>query len=226
MRRVRADGIIPTMWDELSEPWRACVEEAWQAYGAGSLPIGAVVADAAGKVLSRGRNRIHEHSGEGGTLFGHKLAHAELNALVKLDYDAHAARECVLYTTTEPCPLCAGALRMADLSELRYASREPWAGSAAMFETVPYLKRGNVRVVGPEDRRLEAVLVALKVERFLRLEPEILDRFLRLYGEVLPGAAGSGQRLYRSGVLRAMNEEGAPASEVLLRVSKEIASAA
>lgn len=145
MRRVRADGIIPTMWDELSEPWRACVEEAWEAYGAGSLPIGAVVADAAGKVLSRGRNRIHEHSGEGGSLFGHKLAHAELNALVKLDYDAHAARECVLYTTTEPCPLCAGALRMADLSELRYASREPWAGSAAMFETVPYLKRGNVR---------------------------------------------------------------------------------
>lgn len=200
-----------------------CVEEAWEAYRANSLPIGAVVTDAHGNVISRGRNRIHERSGEDGPLFGHKLAHAELNALVKLDYDAHDPRRCTLYTTTEPCPLCAGALRIADLAELRYASREPWAGSAEMFETVPYLERGNVRVVEPEDRRLEAVLTAFKVERFLRLKPKILERFLRLYGEVMPEATKAGVRLYRSGLLRTMSDERAPASELLLRVSREIA---
>ena len=56
------------VWESLSEPWRACVELAWEAYRAGSLPIGAVVADAQGNVLSRGRNRIYERSGEDGNL--------------------------------------------------------------------------------------------------------------------------------------------------------------
>ncbi len=199
---------------------------AWEAYRADSLPIGAVVTDVDGNVLSRGRNRIHERSGESGTLFGHKLAHAEVNALVKLDYDQYNPRACILWTTTEPCPLCIGALRMADVAELRYASREPWAGSSAMFETVPYLKNGNVRVVGPEDRRLEAVLVALQMERFLHLKPKVLERFMRLYEEVMPEATQAGRRLYRSGILQAMSKEQAPTSDALLAVCREIASVA
>jgi len=43
---------------------------------------------------------------------------------------------------------------MADLVGL-HALAGPWAGTAAMFETAPYLQRGNVRVVEPEDRRLK-----------------------------------------------------------------------
>ena len=212
------------MWETLTEPWRACVDLAWEAYRASSLPIGAVVTDVDGNVLSRGRNRIHERSGESGALFGHKLAHAEVNALIKLDYDRHDPRSCALYTTTEPCPLCVGALRMADLGELRYASREPWAGSTAMFEAVPYLKNGNVRVVGPEDQQLEAILVALQVERFLQLKPKVLERFLLLYEEVMPEATQAGRRLYRSGILEAMSKEQVPTSDALLVVCREIAS--
>jgi tRNA(adenine34) deaminase len=173
--------------------------------------------------LSRGRNRIYERSGEGGTLFGHRLAHAEVNALVKLDYDRHDPRACALWTTTEPCPLCAGGLRMADLAELRFASREPWAGSAAMFETVPYLKNGKVRVIGPEDRRLEAVLVALQVERFLHLQPKVLERFMQPYEAMMPEATFAGRRLHNSGILRTMSREQAPTSEVLVAVNEEIA---
>jgi tRNA(adenine34) deaminase len=214
------------MWETLPEPWRACVDLAWEAYRAGSLPIGAVVTDAKGTILSRGRNRIYEHSGEGGTLFGHRLAHAEINALVELDYDRHDPRACTLWTTTEPCPLCAGALRMADLAEMRFASRERWAGSATMFETVPYLKNGKVCVVGPQDRRLEAVLVALQVERFLRLKPKVLERFLRVYEDVMPEATLAGRRLYRSSVLQTLSKEQAPTSEMLLAVSEEIATTA
>ena len=186
----------------------ACVEQAsWEAYRAGSLPIGAVLTDdARGNVPSRGRNRIHERSGAPGAVFGHKLAYAELSALLSLDHEAHDPRACVLWTTTEPCPLCAGAVRMSDVGELRYASREPWGGSAAMlFETVPYLERKNVSVIGLQDGRLEAVLAALQVERFLRLKPTVLERFLRLYGEGMPEATGAWQRLYRWGVLRAMS---------------------
>lgn len=212
------------VWDYLPEPWRACVELAWESYRAGSLPIGAVVADAHGNVLSRGRNRIHERSGENGYLFGHKLAHAEINALVTMDFDR--SDPCVLYTTTEPCPLCVGAARMADVRELHYAAREPWGGSAAMFETVPYLKRGNVRVVGPEDGRLEEILVAMQVERFLRLEPDVLDRFLATYEAVMPDAVRAGRSLYRSGTLREISVAGASAPAVLRAVSRELRAVA
>ena len=211
------------MWEELSEPCRACVEEAWEAYRRGSLPIGAVVTDAHGNILSRGRNRIHERAGPLGAVFGHKLAHAELNALLSLDHREYDPRACVLWTTTEPCPLCVGAARMSEVGGVRYASRDPWGGSAAMFETVPYLKRKKVDVMGPQDDRLEGVLGTLQVERFLRLQPAILERFVRLYEEELPEATAAGRRLHRSGLLRTMSDEGAPASEVLLRVGNEVA---
>jgi hypothetical protein len=115
---------------------------------------------------------------------------------------------------------------MSDVGELRYASKEPWGGSVAMFETVPYLKRGNVRVLGPQDARLEEILAAPQVEHFLRLKPPVMERFLQLYEEVMPEATRVGQRLHRSEVLRTMSDDAAAASEVLLRVSKEVASAA
>ena len=226
MRRAARGGIIRSVWKELSEPWRAGVEEAWEAYQSGSLPIGAVVTDAHGNILSRGRNRIHERSGPSGTVFDHKLAHAELNALLSLDHREYDPHACVLWTTTEPCPLCVGAARMSEVGGLRYAAREPWGGSAAMFETVPYLRRKNVDVMGPQDGRLEGVLVALQVERFLRLQPKILERFLRLYEESMPEATAAGRRLHRSGLLRTMSDERAPASEVLLRVGDEVTSGA
>ena len=212
------------VWGVLSDPWRASVALAWESYCAGSLPIGAVVTDVGGNVLSRGRNRIYEFSGEDGILFGHKLAHAELNALVTLDYGRYESGDCVLYTTTEPCPLCVGATRMADVGEVRYAAREPWGGSAAMFETVPYLKRGNVRVVGPEDRRVEEILAALQVERFLRLGPKILERFLGAYEAVMPAAVRAGRSLHRSGTLREMGKTEVPT--VLRIVGEELRAVA
>ena len=198
------------------------MELAWEAYRAGSLPIGAVVADAEGRVPSRGRNRILETSGPSGTLFDNRLAHAEINALLALDHSRHDPGAGVLYTTTEPCPLCVGALRMSDLKQLRYAARDFWAGCAGMFDTVPYVKRGNIRVVGPQDRWLEMCLVAIQVERFLSLKPKVLERFLRLYESVMPEAIQAGRRLHRSKILQNMNEGQAPASAVLQFVDREV----
>ena len=223
MRRGQENGNIPFVWETLSEAWRACVELAWEAYRAGSLPIGAVVADAEGRVVSAGRNRIHERSGPSGAIFDHKLAHAELNALLSLE-GQEDPRACVLYTTTEPCPLCVGAARMADVGGLEFASREPWAGSAAMFETVPYLRRGNLRLEGPRDPRLEAVLIALLVERYLRLEPRVLPLFLELYEKVMPKATSAARNVHASGLLRTMGAEGASAREMVRALNQQISS--
>jgi tRNA(adenine34) deaminase len=212
---------MPPVWEMLSEPWRACVEQAWEAYRAGSLPIGAVVADAEGRILSAGRNRIHEGTGPPGTVFGRKLAHAELNSLLLLDGEENL-RGCVLYTTTEPCPLCVGAARMADVGGLRYASREPWAGSAAMFGTVPYLRRANLDLVGPENERLEAILVVLLVDRYLGLKPKVLPSFVKLYEEIMPWASRMARDVHRSGLLRTMDADNASAREMVLALIRQI----
>jgi hypothetical protein len=59
LRDTPASEALPyrfvTLWSELRTPWRAAFEEAWTAYRAGSLPMGAVVVDRDGGILGRGR---------------------------------------------------------------------------------------------------------------------------------------------------------------------------
>ena len=61
----------------LSEPWQAALEMAWEGYCAGTLPIGAAVADHEGKVLSRARNRSMDQCAPNKQIFGDMLAHAD-----------------------------------------------------------------------------------------------------------------------------------------------------
>ena len=112
------------------------------------MPIGAAVVDRDGRLVGRGRNRIFETLAEPSDtrcLVGHRLAHAEMNALVDLDHAAVDVRECVLYTTLEPCALCVGAIRMLALKGVRYAARDAAAGSLALLEATDFMRRGQVR---------------------------------------------------------------------------------
>lgn len=85
----------------LPTPWRLPFELAWEAFRAGSRPIGAVLVDGAGRLLATGRNRSQESTAPPGQLVGTALAHAEINALAQLPagrrYEDHR-----LYTTLEP----------------------------------------------------------------------------------------------------------------------------
>lgn len=62
-----------------------CLDLAWQAFGAGSVPIGAVVLCGSGTVVSSGRSRMYETRAPTPEIANSLLAHAEVNALVKLD---------------------------------------------------------------------------------------------------------------------------------------------
>jgi hypothetical protein len=79
-----------------------------------------------------------------------------------------------------------------------------------MFETVPYLKRGRVRVEGPTNEVLEEILVALLIAFYLRLNPGILGRFLATYEAYMPRAVAAGRRLYRSGTLAKIGDADTP----------------
>lgn len=203
-------------WGELSESWRVCLEEAWAASCAGSMPIGAVVTDAAGAILSRGRSRISDRVGEPPALYNSPLAHAEVNALVALDYVANdPPHGCILYSTTEPCPMCFGTFYMSGLRELRYASREAWGGSVALLGATPYMGRKPIRIVGPEHPDLEAVLLALLCEERLRATGGADDVLIAVWGADSPRGMRLGRALYASGETTRLREAGVPVAEVL-----------
>jgi tRNA(Arg) A34 adenosine deaminase TadA len=137
-----------TLWADLAVRWQACLEQAWAAYRAGSLPIGAIVVDRAGQIVGRGRNRIFEvdaETPEARCLSGHRLAHAEVNALISVDHATVNIKECALYTTLEPCALCVGAIRMLALKDVRYAASDPAAGSLSLLEATEFMRRGQVQ---------------------------------------------------------------------------------
>lgn len=107
--------------------------EANAAGQAGELPIGAVlVLD--NEILARGRARHRESKNQ--------LAHAELNTLLngggKLWTDF---RRAILFTTVEPCPMCLGAVVMADVPHIVYALNDQVVHSKAIIESNPYVRR-------------------------------------------------------------------------------------
>jgi len=92
------------------------LDEAARAGDAGDLPIGAVlVID--GQIVSRGRSQQHtQHS---------QIMHAELHALLHggIMLWKHYERA-VLFTTVEPCPMCLGAVVMADVPHIIFAAHD------------------------------------------------------------------------------------------------------
>lgn len=105
-------------------PW---IEEslrlATECLRAGDVPVGAVVVDAAGQVVGRGRN-VREECGD-------PTGHAEVHAL----RDAARARGswrldgCTLVVTLEPCVMCAGALVQARVDRVVFGAWDVKAGA-------------------------------------------------------------------------------------------------
>ena len=101
----------------------AAVAEAQAAAEAGDVPVGAVIVDASGQLIARGRNRREVDQDP--------TAHAEVDAL------RAAARAlghwrlggATVYVTLEPCPMCAGALVNARIARLVYGCADPKAGA-------------------------------------------------------------------------------------------------
>ena len=205
---------VPTPFAELSAIWRGCVVQAWEGFRAGSLPIGAIVADGEGRILAAGRNRLAEPHDSAphlpGTpyLTGSSLAHAEVNALLALGRTS--VTDLRLFTTTEPCPLCMGAARMASITHLVYASRDPWAGCASMAHDVPYLARRGPTAEGPVAG-LEDVLVAWQIVRHASWYGET-PGFMPIWQQEMPRGYAAGMALFQDGRLQRLADQHADAS--------------
>jgi tRNA(adenine34) deaminase len=95
---------------------QAALEQARLAFGAGEIPIGAVVLDAQGEVLALAHN-ARESTAD-------PTAHAEVLALREAARRLGRWRldDCTLVVTLEPCPMCAGATMMARIDTLVFGA--------------------------------------------------------------------------------------------------------
>jgi tRNA(adenine34) deaminase len=204
-----------SFWDSLSTPWQAALELAWEACCADTVPIGAVVVDAQGNILARGRNRIHDQNPPAGQIANDTLAHAEINAMLALDADQDLRHACTLYTTMEPCPLCMGAIYMSAVRRVCYAARDPYAGSTDLLGKTWYLSWKPVRASGPFDADLEDLLIAIHTERdILRYggDPRY-NNLLRRWRRVVPRGVAFGAVLAEDGSLEALRRAAPPARQ-------------
>ena len=85
----------------------------------GDHPFGSILADSAGKVLMEQGNG---YSSEGND----RTAHAErlLASRAAREYSAAFLSGCTLYTSAEPCAMCAGAIYWAGIGRVVYGQTE------------------------------------------------------------------------------------------------------
>ncbi|MCB0376725.1 MAG: nucleoside deaminase, partial [Sinomicrobium sp.] len=87
------------MKDEFLE---AAFEEAQLGYAEGGIPIGSVLVYQ-NEIIGRGHNRRIQQ--------GSVVLHGEMDALENAGRQkASVYRECTLYTTLSPCPMCSGTI--------------------------------------------------------------------------------------------------------------------
>ncbi len=101
---------------------RQAIIEAKKAFDDDEVPIGAVVVSG-NQVIGRGYNlteKLHDVT-----------AHAEIQALTAAAnfLGAKYLKECSLYVTLEPCPMCAGALYWSQIGKVFYGAEDKRRGS-------------------------------------------------------------------------------------------------
>ena len=100
---------------------RQALELAQQALTEGEVPVGCVIVQGE-RIVGCGRNRRET----GRTALGHAEVEAIQRACEALG--GWRLKDCTLYVTLEPCPMCAGAILNARIPVVRYGAKDDKAG--------------------------------------------------------------------------------------------------
>jgi tRNA(adenine34) deaminase len=109
---------------ETDADWmRTALEAAREAFEAGEVPVGACVVDTDGRLLARSANRTRSDCDP--------TAHAEIVALREAarSLGNYRLTNAVVYTTIEPCAMCAGAMIQARVKRLVFGALDERAGA-------------------------------------------------------------------------------------------------
>ncbi len=183
------------MWKDLSEPWKKAVELAWLSYNRGTVPIGAVITDVNGNIVSEGRNRIFDKESSH-ILSGTYMAHAEMTAMCQIKEDEHPdIRSYILYTTMEPCPMCFGTMLMMHFGKMVYGCHDKFAGATELKDKSEYTKRKSMQIefAGGE---LEVFQLALQTAFELERNHARVEDILKAWKETDRVAVELGRKLW------------------------------
>lgn len=129
--------------------------EAHAAFALDEVPVGAIVV-LDGRVLARGHNRTRSDCDP--------TAHAEVLAVRRAAALVGAQRlvGATVYTTVEPCFMCAGALSHARVARVVWAVRDPKFGGAVSLGSVLTDPRMNHRCEIAEGARADEVRALMR----------------------------------------------------------------
>ena len=130
------------------------IEEARKGLAEGGIPIGSVI-EHKGKIIGRGHNRRVQN--------GSAILHGEMDALENAGrLPASIYRECTLYTTLSPCPMCTGAILLYQIPRVIIGENKTFMGDEKLLES------RNVKTMALQDHRCIEMM-----EQFILKKPTL-----------------------------------------------------
>ena len=103
----------------------AAIAEAELGLSEGGIPIGSVLVHRS-RIIGRGHNRRVQRKSV--------VLHAEMDALEHAGrLRAETYKECVLYTTLSPCPMCTGAILLYQIPHVVIGENQTFVGDEALL---------------------------------------------------------------------------------------------
>ena len=118
---------------------REALKEAVKAFESDEVPVGAIITHK-GEIIGRAHNQIKT--------LKDPTAHAEIIAITQAANFLQSERliDCVMYSTLEPCSMCAGAMVLSRIKSLIYAAKDPKTGAHDSVFKILNNKKLNHRV--------------------------------------------------------------------------------
>jgi creatinine deaminase len=111
----------------MDEFLEAAIEEARKGLQEGGIPIGSVIVHK-GEIIGRGHNRRVQQ--------GSTVLHGEMDALENAGrLPASVYRQCTLYTTLSPCPMCSGAILLYGIPEIVIGENSTFMGEESLLRS-------------------------------------------------------------------------------------------
>jgi creatinine deaminase len=132
----------------------AAIAEAEKGFAEGGIPIGSVIVHE-GRIFGRGHNRrVQEDSA---------ILHGEMDALENAGRQKAAFyRDCTLYTTLSPCPMCSGAIALYRIPRVVIGENRTFMGEEQ------WLADRGVEIVVLQDARCIELM-----RRFIAARPAL-----------------------------------------------------
>jgi tRNA(Arg) A34 adenosine deaminase TadA len=137
---------------------RAAIEVARRAREKGNHPFGAILVDREGRLLMEAENTVATDRDCTG--------HAETNLMRQASrrYSSDLLAECTLYASTEPCPMCSGAIYWGNVRRVVYGLSQEGLFEMIGEESEEDLRLACREVLGKGRRPIEVVGPLLEEE--------------------------------------------------------------